>query len=312
VDKINKPLLIIQGANDPRVKQAEADQIVIALREKGKKVDYLLAKDEGHGFAKPLNKKAMYAKVEQFLSETLGGRYQSDMADDVKSTLENLSVDIETVTYQPKAAINTVSTLPVINNTWTEGTASFDMTIEVAGQKIPMEMTRTITKDGDHWMVKDESKSPMGDMTDMMKCNVDFTPVSRTINQMGQEIPMIFGDKKATVSMAGQNIELAFDGAFMADGPGTDHLIAGLDLKPGYTLAYSIPDMMTMKAKKVLLTVKDPEKIGDKNYHVVEVVSHENEADKTTYWINTATKSADKIVQVIPAMQNAVMTISRK
>lgn len=81
VDKINKPLLIIQGANDPRVKQAEADQIVIALREKAKKVDYL-AKDEGHGFAKPLIKKAMYAKVEQFLSEILGGRYQKDITDD--------------------------------------------------------------------------------------------------------------------------------------------------------------------------------------------------------------------------------------
>ncbi len=59
------------------------------MREKGKKVDYLLAKDEGHGFAKPLNKKAMYAKVEQFLSETLGGRYQKEMSDDVKSTLQN-------------------------------------------------------------------------------------------------------------------------------------------------------------------------------------------------------------------------------
>lgn len=100
VDKINKPLLIIQGANDPRVKQAESDQIVIALREKGKKVDYLLAKDEGHGFAKPLNKKAMYAKVEQFLSETLGGRYQKEMSDDVKSTLQNLIVDISAVRYE--------------------------------------------------------------------------------------------------------------------------------------------------------------------------------------------------------------------
>ena len=312
VDKINKPLLIIQGANDPRVKQAEADQIVIALREKAKKVDYLLAKDEGHGFAKPLNKKAMYAKVEQFLSEILGGRYQKDMADDVKSTLENLTVDISKVTYVPKAGINSAAALPAINNTLAEGNAPFDMTIEVAGQKIPMQMTRTITKDGDLWMVKDESKSPMGDMVDVMKYKSDFTPVSRTINQMGQEIPMTFGDKKATIIMGGQNMEMEFDGAYMADGPGTDQLIGGFDLKPGFSLTYSIPDMMTMKSKKVVLTVKDSEKMGDKSYHVVEVVSHENEADKTTYWINTATKMADKIVQVIPAMQNAVMTTVRK
>ena len=312
VDKINKPLLIIQGANDPRVKQAEADQIVIALREKAKKVDYLLAKDEGHGFAKPLNKKAMYAKVELFLAEILGGRYQKDMADDVKSTLENLTVDISKVTYVPKVAINAAADLPAINNKLVEGNASFDMTIEVAGQKIPMQMTRTISKDGDLWMVKDESKSPMGDMVDVMKYKSDFAPVSRTITQMGQEIPMTFENNKATISMAGQKMDMDFGGAFMADGPGTDQLIGGLDLKPGYTLTYSIPDIMSMKAKKVILTVKDSEKIGDKTYHVVEVVSHENEADKTTYWINTATKMADKIVQVIPAMQNAVMTMVRK
>lgn len=102
VDKISKPLLIIQGANDPRVKQAEADQIVIALREKGKKVDYLLAKDEGHGFAKPLNRMAMYAAIEKFLAEILGGRYQKDMPDNVREALDSLLVDVESVTYQPK------------------------------------------------------------------------------------------------------------------------------------------------------------------------------------------------------------------
>jgi len=312
VDNINKPLLIIQGANDPRVKQAEADQIVIALREKGKKVDYLLAKDEGHGFAKPLNSKAMYAKVEQFLAEVLGGRYQSEMADDVKSTLESLTVDISTVTYVPKSELKTTGSIPTIKNQWTEGVSAFDVTVEVSGQKIPMQLTRTITKDGDNWLVKDESKSPMGDMADILKCTSDFKPLSRTINQMGQDIPMTFAADKASVSMGGQNMDIAFDGAYMADGPGTDVMIGGLDLKPGYSLAYSIPDMMTMKAKKVILTVKEDEKMGDINYHVVEVVSHENEADKTTYWINQSTKMADKIVQVMPAMQNAVMTTSRK
>lgn len=99
VDQIIKPLLIIQGANDPRVKQAEADQIVIALREKGKKVDYLLAKDEGHGFAKPNNRMAMYAEVEKFLADTIGGRHQDTMNEDVRSSLENMRVDVNTVQY---------------------------------------------------------------------------------------------------------------------------------------------------------------------------------------------------------------------
>ncbi|ATN05387.1 S9 family peptidase [Chryseobacterium indologenes] len=101
VDKINKPLLIVQGANDPRVKQAEADQIVIALREKGKKVNYILADDEGHGFRKPVNSMAMYAETEKFLSEVIGGRYQKDMPENVAKRLKEMTVDIKSVTYTP-------------------------------------------------------------------------------------------------------------------------------------------------------------------------------------------------------------------
>ncbi|WP_426482697.1 S9 family peptidase [Chryseobacterium sp. R2ACT005] len=103
VDKINKPLLIVQGANDPRVKQAEADQIVIALRDKGKKVNYILADDEGHGFRKPVNSMAMYAETEKFLAEVIGGRYQKEMPENVAKRLKEMTVDISKVTYTPKS-----------------------------------------------------------------------------------------------------------------------------------------------------------------------------------------------------------------
>ena len=72
-DQIQIPMLIAQGANDPRVKQAEAEQIVEALKGKGKEVDYLLFADEGHGFARPESRMAFYAEAEQFLSRHLGG-----------------------------------------------------------------------------------------------------------------------------------------------------------------------------------------------------------------------------------------------
>ncbi len=71
IDKINIPLLIAQGAHDPRVKQAESEQIVDALRAKGKPVEYLLYPDEGHGFAKPGNRLDFYAKAEAFLAKHL-------------------------------------------------------------------------------------------------------------------------------------------------------------------------------------------------------------------------------------------------
>ncbi|ALE17168.1 Dipeptidyl anminopeptidase [Altererythrobacter epoxidivorans] len=73
-DKIVKPLLIGQGANDPRVNQAESDQIVEAMKAKGIPVTYVLYPDEGHGFAKPANNIAFNAITENFLATCLGGR----------------------------------------------------------------------------------------------------------------------------------------------------------------------------------------------------------------------------------------------
>ncbi|MEM8985226.1 MAG: S9 family peptidase [Pseudomonadota bacterium] len=74
VDTITKPLLIGQGANDPRVKQAESDQIVTAMQDKGIPVTYVLFPDEGHGLARPENRLAFYSVAEGFLSACLGGR----------------------------------------------------------------------------------------------------------------------------------------------------------------------------------------------------------------------------------------------
>jgi dipeptidyl aminopeptidase/acylaminoacyl peptidase len=74
VDAIKRPLLIAQGANDPRVKQSESDQIVAAMLEKKIPVTYCLFPDEGHGFVRPANNLAFYGVMEVFLAEHLGGR----------------------------------------------------------------------------------------------------------------------------------------------------------------------------------------------------------------------------------------------
>jgi dipeptidyl aminopeptidase/acylaminoacyl peptidase len=73
-DKIKKPLLIAQGANDPRVKQSESDQIVDAMKAAKIPVTYVLYPDEGHGFTRPENNIAFYAIAENFLASCLGGR----------------------------------------------------------------------------------------------------------------------------------------------------------------------------------------------------------------------------------------------
>jgi dipeptidyl aminopeptidase/acylaminoacyl peptidase len=76
VDKIRRPLLIGQGAQDPRVKQAESDQIVAAMQAKKIPVTYVLFPEEGHGFDRPENNIAFFAVSEAFLAEHLGGRYE--------------------------------------------------------------------------------------------------------------------------------------------------------------------------------------------------------------------------------------------
>jgi dipeptidyl aminopeptidase/acylaminoacyl peptidase len=70
-------MLIAQGANDPRVKQAESEQIVAAMEQKGIDYEYLLFPDEGHSFAKPDNRLKFYAAAERFLAKHLGGRSQN-------------------------------------------------------------------------------------------------------------------------------------------------------------------------------------------------------------------------------------------
>ena len=101
--KIKTPLLVVQGANDPRVKKAEADQIVIALRDRGFPVEYLVAPDEGHGFARPVNNMAMFAAAEKFLAKHLEGRYQEGMTPEVATRLKEITVDPKTVTLTKAA-----------------------------------------------------------------------------------------------------------------------------------------------------------------------------------------------------------------
>lgn len=76
VNRIKAPLLIAQGANDPRVKQAESEQIVTAMRASNKPVEYILYSDEGHNLARPQNRLHFFAKAEEFLGKYLGGRVE--------------------------------------------------------------------------------------------------------------------------------------------------------------------------------------------------------------------------------------------
>jgi dipeptidyl aminopeptidase/acylaminoacyl peptidase len=102
-DAIVTPLLVIQGKNDPRVKPRESQQIVVAVRDKGKPVEYLVAPDEGHGFIRPINTLAVVTAMEQFFAKYLGGREQKDVPTDVQNQLNLLTVDVKNVSVEPIA-----------------------------------------------------------------------------------------------------------------------------------------------------------------------------------------------------------------
>ncbi len=91
------PLMVVQGKNDPRVNIRESNQIVSAVRDNGKPVEYLVAPDEGHGFARPINNLAMVTAIEEFFAKYLGGRYQHDVPEDIASRLKEITVDPKTV-----------------------------------------------------------------------------------------------------------------------------------------------------------------------------------------------------------------------
>lgn len=136
-DKIKTPLMIVQGANDPRVKQRESDQIVIALRDRKYPVEYILAPDEGHGFARPVNNMAMVAAAEKFLGKHLGGRYQETMTPEVAKRLKEITVDVSTVKVaDPGSSSSSASGPANLTGKWT-------MTVDAGGQLIDLNLEIT-------------------------------------------------------------------------------------------------------------------------------------------------------------------------
>jgi dipeptidyl aminopeptidase/acylaminoacyl peptidase len=132
-NKIKTPLMIVQGANDPRVNKREADQIVIALRDRNYPVQYLLADDEGHGFARPVNNMAMIAESEKFLAKYLGGRFQETMSPEVAKRLKEITVDVKTVTLPVAPVAADMNAAPSVNIT-----GKWNVAVDAQGQTLPV------------------------------------------------------------------------------------------------------------------------------------------------------------------------------
>ncbi len=238
-DRIETPLMIVQGANDPRVKKSEADQIVAALRDRGFPVEYLCAPDEGHGFARPVNNLALYAAAERFLATYLKGRFQPDMPEEVAARLKAITVDVKTVTRPERtrpAAVGVVkpeADLQAVQLTYRG-------TIAVPGQTIPTTVETRVTATDGGWEIREETTLPTGKAVETTKLEKSSLVVrARQVSQGPLTVDITFQDGRASgsVTLNGMSRSLDADlgGDLLADGAGRYLVIGRLPLAVGYT-----------------------------------------------------------------------------
>jgi len=315
-NRIKAPLLVIQGANDPRVNRAESEQLVIALRDRGFPVEYLLAPDEGHGFARPINNLVLFTSAEKFLAKHLGGRYQESMTPAITARMAVLTVDPKTVVLAKK--VDAPITAPKPATELTPGTVTYKARLEAGGQTMPMDLTRTVKDSSGAWIVTESAVMPMGTMSD--EATIDKGTLllrKRVIHQGPAVVEVSFADNKATgkMSMNGQDRPIAADlgGALFADGPGASDVIAALPLAEGYTTSFRNFDIMGQKVQPRQLKVVGTEKVtvpaGTFDAWKVEITPADaGSGESTTFWVDKATRRAVKSVTVLPQMNGAVAT----
>lgn len=315
-DKIKTPLLVVQGANDPRVKKAESDQIVVALRDRRFPVEYIVAPDEGHGFSRPVNNMAMYATIEKFLAKHLGGRFQESMTPEVAARLKEITVDPATVKVTRTTDAAAV-TLPAPSQPLESQAASYHVSISSGAQSMKMESANTVVEQPDAWVVTETAKTPQGEVVDTTVLDKKSLEVrSRDVKQGPVAITLTFADGKATgtIRMSGQDRAINADvgGALFADGAGSYRSIAALPLKEGYTTKFRNFDVQRQKGTVKIATVAGVEDVtvpaGTFKAWKVAIKSAEGDPGEQTLWIDTTTRRVVKTSATHPQMGGAVAT----
>jgi dipeptidyl aminopeptidase/acylaminoacyl peptidase len=313
--KIKTPLLVIQGANDPRVNKRESDQIVIALRDRGFPVEYMVAPDEGHGFARPVNNMAMFASAEKFLAKYLRGRYQESMTPEVSQRLNEINVDVKTVTMPKAMTANAETPKPAVD--LRPGTSNYKASLNLGGQEIPLTLKTDIKEENGAWTVNETAQTPQGEISDVSMIEKGTLLLKRRIIKQGpNSIDMTVAPNKLSGSstMNGQTTTIDADpgGALFADGAGTFEVIASLPLADGYSLSFRNWDVEKRKPQIKQLKVLSTESItvpaGTFDAYKVEILAADNDADKQTVWIDKASRKVLKISAVLPSLNGAILT----
>ncbi len=315
-DKIKTPLLVAQGANDPRVNRREAEQIVIALRDRGFPVEYILAPDEGHGFARPVNNLALFMASEKFFAQHLGGRYQEDGTAEEVARLKEISVDPKTVVLAKKVDPSSIGA-PKPAMDLQAGDYKYQASIEAGSQHIALKIATTIKDDGSVWTATDTMDTPQGTAIDVATLEkASLIVKKRSVKQGPVAIDLDFAGNNAAGKMTvnGQDKPIAVDlgGPLFADAAGANQSIACLPLADGYTTSFRNFDMQTQKVKLMQLSVAGTEKVtvpaGTFDAIRVEVSSADGGSDKETLWVAKDSHKVVKVSAVMASMGGAILT----
>jgi dipeptidyl aminopeptidase/acylaminoacyl peptidase len=312
--KIKTPLMVVQGANDPRVTRGEAEQIVIALRDRGFPVEYLLAPDEGHGFARPVNNVAMFMAAEKFLAKHLEGRYQEGGTPEVVKRLADITVDPQTVVLTKKVDAASVGALkPAVD--LKAGTYKYQARLAAGGQEMQIPTTIEIREEGGAWIVLSSSQTPMGAATDSVTLEKGtLAPRKRVVTQGPVTFQMEFAGDQVTMSVNGKKSPLAADlgGPLFPEPVSSPQAFATLPLAEGYTATFRNFDLQKQKPKLLQLKVVGMESVtvpaGEFEAFRVEITSAEGGPEHETLWIARDGREAVRFQSVIAAMGGAIMT----
>ncbi len=312
---IKTPLMIMQGANDPRVNKAESEQIVVALRDRGFPVEYILFPDEGHGFARPVNMMASMAAAEQFLAKRLGGRAQEGGTPEALTRLKEVTVDVKTVSLPKKAAIGPVG-LPKILAAPAPGLDKYAGKIKLGTQEIALEISSEIKPEAGKLIALDTMKSPMGEVKMTAEMDPATLAVSRvSILQGPVSINVAYAGSKATgeikLAAGPKPIEADIEGPIFADTAGASQSIASLPLADGYEAFYRNFDMQKQKAGIRKVKVLGSEQVtvpaGTFDAFKVEVASIDG-PERATFWVAKKERKAVRMESVMPQMNGAILT----
>jgi dipeptidyl aminopeptidase/acylaminoacyl peptidase len=303
-DNIDDPLLVIQGANDPRVKKQESDQIVVAARESDVPVQYLVAPEEGHGFRKENNELAVAAQLERFFGEHLGGRYQTGAAPAVRKRLAALTVDPDSVTLpdttKTTAQSGTKGVSMVDGSTLQSATLDYDVTMKAKGRSIDLSSTRTIrstSADGNAtWTVVSTTETPRATVTDSLILDRStLRPRARHLRgPMTMNVTYTDTSASGEMTVRGRtmSIEKGLKQPTLAGGSNNMLALAAMPLSSDFSTSLSVFNERRRKVRTQTFTVTGTKTVktpaGTFETHVVEMNVKENGTSGTMYLRKTA------------------------